>query len=95
VFERHDDRLRRVVHIPENKLAMVIECPGREEAGRVCTNQLEPMPPLADLIVIDLDAGDMSERNLYLVPEGPELVHAFHGEDGAVAIDADINHKER
>ena len=63
--ERDDDRLFRIVYIPEHEAAVRQERPGRKHARHVGAHDAQPVPPAARLPGIDVDTADMAERKFW------------------------------
>src|SRR5258705_13860704 len=49
MIQRHDDRVGRIVHVPEHQLAVIIKRSSGKKSRHVRPKQLPAMPPAADL----------------------------------------------
>src|SRR5471032_1331085 len=92
VVERHDDRAGEIVHVPEDHLAVIVERAHGEQPGNVGADQLEPVPPAADLPGIRFDAGDVGQGDFDLTSKRPQLVQPLDVEHRAIALNRDVNH---
>src|SRR5665213_1641338 len=92
VVEYQHDRTLGVVHIPEDVVSVLMEGSGGEDAGKVCTEQPDSMPPATGGGGICAHGANVREGNLEPAPQRPELVDPLHLEHRLVAGYTDLDH---
>ena len=70
-----------MAHVPKYQLAVIVKGSGRKEARRICTQQLEPVPPAAHLVGVGLHRHDVSERQLQTAAQRPQFIEALDFEN--------------
>ncbi len=76
VAQINDDGLFRMMHIPKDSLAVLIEGSSRDDSGHVGSGHPDTVPPTSCDLRICSDTRDVDERNFEAAIERPEPVRA-------------------
>jgi len=74
VMEINDDGLLRVMHVPEDALAVLIEGSRRNDSGHIGSGHPDAVIPAACDLRVCPDTRNVDERDFKAAPESPKLV---------------------
>jgi hypothetical protein len=77
-MEVNHDGFLRVMHVPEDSLAILIEGACRDDSGHVGSGHPYAVPPSACGVRVCSDSRNMDERYLKAALECPEFVSALN-----------------
>jgi hypothetical protein len=81
ILQFNDDRVLRIVDIPEDPLAVLIEGASRHHSGNVGARHSQPVPPAVRYGWVCPDLTYVRQRNFERTLEGPQLVGSSDVED--------------